>query len=138
MRGFWSRQQTALFDVRIVDTDAKTYRAKDPHAVLASHQQRKKRKYLGTCQEARRSFTPLVYSVDGLMSAETQAAIKPLASLLSTKWNKPYSEVCGYVRSRQMLALVRTTHLCLRGARDTSDQQLRPRWKGGAVVTLSN
>jgi hypothetical protein len=33
------------------------------------------------------------------------------------KWQKPYSQVCGYVKARLSIAAVRATHLCLRGSR---------------------
>jgi hypothetical protein len=39
-------------------------------------------------------------------------------SALAAKWEKPYSQVCGYVNARMSIAIVRTTHLCLlRGSR---------------------
>ena len=37
---------------------------------------------------------------------------------LAKCWAKPYSEVCGYVRSRLSIALARTTSMSLQGCRD--------------------
>ena len=45
----------------------------------------KKRKHLKACLEARRSFTPLVFSAEGCMGKETNVAVKQLAALLSKK-----------------------------------------------------
>jgi hypothetical protein len=56
---------------------------------LAKHEEEKKRKYLDACLESRRQFTPLVFSVDGLMGQECKAATKRLASTLAAKWRRP-------------------------------------------------
>ena len=42
VRGFWKRSSTAIFDVRVVDTDAPSYRGQDPTKILANHEKRKK------------------------------------------------------------------------------------------------
>ena len=137
VRNFWSRQQTALFDVRVVDTDQPSYAKREPSKVLDSHEQAKKKKYLEVCKETRRSFTPLVFSVDGMISAETSAATKRLASHLSCKWGRQYSDVCGYVRCRLQLSLVRSMHVCLRGERHRQEVHCRPQWVGGAGLLLT-
>ncbi len=51
-----------MFDMRIMDTDAKSYHGK----VLEQHKKEKKDKYLQYCLEMRKDFTPMVYSVDGI------------------------------------------------------------------------
>ena len=45
----------------------------------------KKKKYLDACLERRRSFKPLVFSVNGLPGKETAAACRRLFALLSKK-----------------------------------------------------
>ena len=125
-----------MFDIRITDTDAPSNRGQDPKKVLARHEKEKKDKYLDACVERRRQFTPLVYSVDGLMGTEARAATKRLASLLANKWKRAYSDVCGYVHSRQSLALVRATSLCLRGARDPTSRLSRSAWDSGMGLAL--
>jgi hypothetical protein len=91
--GFWRGGTTAIFDIRITDTDAPTYRGQDPHKVLAKQEKEKKDKYIGPCLAWGRTFTPLVFSVDGLRGAEASAASEKLASRLSAKWKRAYSEV---------------------------------------------
>ena len=136
VRGFWKRGSATIFDVRIVDTDAPTYRSRDPAKVLASHEKQKKGKYLGACLKRRRHFTPLVFLVNGLMGAGATAACKRLASLLSSKWGRTYSEVCGFVRSRLAISLVRATSLCLRDARDPTARTPLPYWESGTGLEL--
>ena len=49
VRGVWEPQTEALFDIRVVDTDARSYRAHSPRDVLGSAEVEKKRKYLQAC-----------------------------------------------------------------------------------------
>ena len=37
-----------------------------------------------------------------------------IAANLAHKWEKPYSQTCGYVRARLAYAIIRATSLCLR------------------------
>jgi hypothetical protein len=113
--GFWRHEATAIFDVRVADTDAPYHRGQDPHTILAKHEKEKKDKYVNACLAWRRTFTPLVFSVDELRGTEASTATKKLASRLSVKWKQTYSKVCGFVRSRLSITLVRTTSMCLRG-----------------------
>ena len=136
VHGFWRRGATAIFDIRVTDTDAPTYRGQDPHKVLARHEKEKKDKYVEPCLARRRHFTPLVFSVDGLRGTEADAATKRLASRLATKWKRTYSDVCGYVRSRFAITLVRTTSLCRRGARDPTARASHAIWDSGVGLAL--
>ena len=134
VHGFWTKGKTTVFDVRVTDTDAPTYvkRKQSPASILARHEKWKNDKYLKPCQERRRHFTPLVFSVDGMRGNQATAASKRLASLLSEKWNRPYSEVCGFVRSQLSVALVRSLSQCLRGPRDPLSRANHVSWLDGA------
>jgi len=137
VRGFWKRGTTAVFDVRITDTDQPSYLSQTPAKVLAKHEKEKKDKYLEPCLAGRRQFTPLVFSVDGMPGAEALAAMKRLASSLATKWKREYSAVSGYVRSRLMLAVLRGSNLCLRGPRgDPRPPTHHVPWEGGSGLRL--
>ena len=114
-----------------------TYRSKDPQAVLASQEKLKKRKYLRACLNQRRHFTPFVVSVDGPLGREAVTVLQKLSSRIAEKAHKSYSEVCGCVRARMSIAIVRATHLCLRGSRvPTSQMSRHPRWEDGAGFAL--
>ena len=107
----------------MVDCDASSRRNyMDSEKILESCARVKKLKYLQPCAERRRSFTPLIYSVDGMAGREAQAFEKRIAHLLAEKWERHYSELRGFVRSRMALSVVRSISLLLRGT-----------WMGKAV-----
>jgi hypothetical protein len=89
-----------------------------PEKVLADQEQEKKNKYLATCHELRKDFTPLVYSVDGMAGREAKMMEKRLASYLANKWHRPYPQMVPYVRLRIRMALARSMSLLIRGSRD--------------------
>jgi hypothetical protein len=97
----------------VTDTDAKSYRFKDPHKVLAQHEKEKKQKYLASCTVQRKHFTPFVVSTDGLLGHKATELLKRLSLRLADKWQQPYSVVRGFVNARISIAIVRATHLCL-------------------------
>ena len=117
MRGVWQTQATALFDVRVIDTDAKSYVNCTPQSILEKAEKEKKSKYLSACEEKHVSFTPLCFSVDGLIGNEAKTFLKRLAERLSEKWHKPYSTIMYWIKAKLNYALIRATVLCVRGSR---------------------
>jgi hypothetical protein len=117
VHGLWKKGQDCIIDVRITDTDSKSYASSSSEKVLERAAKLKKDKYLAACLERRRSFVPLVYSVDGMPCKEAKAFERRVASLLAAKWDRPYSEMVGFVRTRMSVAIVRSNTLLLRGAR---------------------
>jgi hypothetical protein len=136
VHGFWCRGRTAIFDIRVTDTDAPSNRNMAPERVLARHEKEKKTRYGALCIARHRSFTPLVFSVDGLQGEEATAASRRLASSLAAKWKRSYSEVCGFVRSRLSVALVRSASRCLRADRNPILRSHRPQWESGSGLAL--
>ena len=113
----WEMGISCVLDSCILATDANTYADKILKKGLGTHVKKKKDKYLQAYLDWRWSFTPLVYSVDGMACKEAQAFEKRIASLLSDKWNRTYSELVGYVRGRMAMSILRSNTVCLRGAR---------------------
>jgi hypothetical protein len=136
VHGFWTKSQTAIFDVRITDTDQPSNRNTDPAKVLLRHEKEKKDKYGALCIARRRTFTPLVFSIDGLLGKEAKAASKRLASILAGKWKRSYSELCGFVRSRLSIALIRSSSRCLRADRNPTHRFHLPIWDSGTGLGL--
>ena len=117
VHGLWVKGSGCVLDIRVTDTDARSYQSSSSQKVLERAAKVKKAKYNDACLEMRRSFMPLVYSVDGLACKEARAFEKRVASLLATKWNRSYSEMAGFVKSRMSLAIIRSTTMLLRGSR---------------------
>ena len=115
--GLINRSETCIMDMRVTDTDSKSYSSSSSEKVLERAAKLKKDKYLQPCLERRRSFIPLVYSVDGMACKEALAWEKRIASMLAKKHDRQYSEMVGFVRSRMSLAIIRSNTLMLRGAR---------------------
>ena len=97
----------AIFEVRITDVTAKSYRDGSTDSNLQKGENVKKKKHLKAFLEAHRNFNPLVFIAEGCIGKETQAAVRRLAALLSKKWEREYSAVCRYVRARLLLSLAR-------------------------------
>ena len=66
----WETGTSCVLDVCISDTDQPSYKDDSSKKVLEAHVKRKKNKYLQAYLDRRRSFTPLVYSVDGMACRE--------------------------------------------------------------------
>ena len=117
VRGVWQPQTEALFDIRVVDTDARSYCGRTPIAVLCSAEVEKKRKCSLACQSHRASFTPLCVSVDGLLAPEARFFVQRLSDNLSMKWEQPFGVVSSWVRACLSFAILRAALLCVRGSR---------------------
>ena len=115
--GFWQRGQTAIFDVRITDTQSRSYRNKDYQKVLAQKVKEKKNQCLRPCLEMRKDITPLVYSVDGITWREKNAE-KRLTYHLLENWHKQLPQMAYHVLIQMVIAMVRANSLLIRGSRD--------------------
>ena len=98
VRGVWIPQGEALFDVRVVDTDAASYVNRSVSAVLASAEEEKKQKYLSAAELCHVSFTPFVVSVDGTLGHGALMFLQRLADRLSSAWGKSYGHVLMWIK----------------------------------------
>ena len=104
---------------------------------LATADKEKKGNHLHTCMESRRSFTPMVYSTDGIPVTEALAAQQHLSSLLGYKLNWEYWEMCGFVRDQMSLAIVISNTLLLHGSREKEAYiQKKPNLEDEAMMAL--
>ena len=126
-----------MFDTRIVNLDAGSCLRMTPENALAKAEKEKKDLYLQACLERRKTFTPLVYSADGIPGAEALAAQKRLAAVLSYKLKREYSKMCGFVQARMSLAIVRSNSLLLCGPRNKGARiRQRPELTNGAMMPM--
>ena len=116
--GFWKRGTIVMFDIIIVNLDTGSYLHMTPENALAKAEKEKKYVYLQDCLERRRTYTPMVYSADRIPRVEALTTQKRLAKLLIYKLKREYLEMCGFVRERMSLAIVRSNSLLLRGPRN--------------------
>ena len=119
VHGLWEKGSNCVLDIQVCDTDAKSYQSIASAKVLERAAKVKKSKYLEACLERRRSFMPLIYSVDGMACKEARAYEKRVASLMATKLDCAYSEMVGFVRGRMSLAVIKSNTMMLRGARSS-------------------
>ena len=95
VRGLWETGSACVLDICITDTDQPSYKDDSSKKVLEGHVKKKKDKYLQACLNRRRTFTPLVYSVNGMACKEARSFEKRIASLLADKWDRSYSKLVG-------------------------------------------
>ena len=116
VRGVWLPQAEALFDIRVVDTDAQSYSNHTPREVLAMAEKEKK-KYSEACEERHSLLTPFCCSVDGMLGVEAEVFLKVIGERLAVKWDASYGEMMGWLRSRLSFAVLRSAIVCVRGSR---------------------
>ena len=79
----------------------------------------------------------MVYSANGIPGAEALTTQNRLAALLSYKLKREYSGMCGFVRARMSLAILRSNSLLLRGPRDKGARnRQKTELTDGAVMAL--
>ena len=119
IRDLWQNVTDSFHDMHVVNTYAKYHLAKTPEKCLQESERANKKIYLKACLQQRRHFSIFIASIDGLMGEEATSTLKRIASRLETKWRQTYSRMCGYIKSRATITLVRSTHPCIRGFRVT-------------------
>ena len=120
-RGFWgSRNERAFFDVRIFNPYAPSNMKSSLSSTYKKHEGVKRRAYGQRIIDVERgTFTPLVLSLTGGLGREANQCYKRLASLLSTKWNQPYSVTMGWLRCCLSFSLLRSSIMSIRGTRSS-------------------
>ena len=108
------------FDVRVFNPSARSNNQSSLQAIYRRHEQEKRRHYDQRVREIEHgSFTPLVFSTTGGMSRGTTTFYKRLAAMISEKRNEKYSTIISWIRCRLSFALLRSSLMCIRGARSS-------------------
>ena len=138
IRDLWDNGTDSIHDMRVVNTDAKSYWGRTQEKCLEEADRGKKKMYLEACLQQPRHFSPFVAYIDGLLGVEATATLKRIASCLASKWKQPYSQTCGYVTRRVAITMVRATHRCIRGSRVPAHRSSvqRPQWEDRAGLAL--
>ena len=117
VQGLWEKNTACVLDIRVTDTDQPAYRGSTPEQVVAAQERTKKKPYQARCLKNRTHFVPYVCCASGLLEREAKAYTKRITTILAEKWHSPYSVTYGYVNARMSVAILRATHICIRGSR---------------------
>ena len=91
-RGFWERQKSAFFDVRVCHPNADSYKDLSPKQIYRQHENEKKRIYANRVMEVEQAtFTPLVFTTTGGMAEECRRYHSRLTELLAGKKREEYA-----------------------------------------------
>ena len=116
-RGFWAREQSALFDVRVCHPNADSYQNLTPEQIYKLHENDKKCLYSSRVLEVEQdTFRLLVFTTTGGMSDECRYHSR-LAELLAVKKQENYTSFIKWIRTRVSFAISRSTLVCVRGSR---------------------
>ena len=118
-RGFWDRQQSAFFDVRVCHPNADSYRELSPKHIFQLHENEKKRQYSRRgLEEEQGRFTSLVFTSKGGVADEWKRFHSRLAELLALKkGDVDYATTISWIRAKVSFAILRSALLCFRGTR---------------------
>ena len=97
-RGFWGRQGSAFFDVRVCYPNTESYTGLTTKKFYRRHESEKKRMYAsGVLEVEQGSFTPLVFTASEGMADECKRYHSRLAELLSTKKREDYNTTMSWI-----------------------------------------
>ena len=125
VRGFWTPQRMAVFDTRIFNARASSYKSLSLEAAFDIHRRQKKKLYSRHVELKRGSFTPILATCEGILDREAEAYVKRLALHLSKRWEKGYSQTVFWVKARIQVCILRSVSNCFRGS--------RTKWRGGNI-----
>ena len=99
-RGFWERQRSAFFNVRVCHPKADSYKDLDLKQVYKLHENEKKRLYTQRVMDVEQgTFTPLAFTTTGGMGEECKRYHNRLAELIAAKKGENYANTVSWIRS---------------------------------------
>ena len=117
-RGVWRDSQKVFFDVRITNTNSASQHNVKTEKVLLRHEKEKKRQYNRRIMNIEHGiFTPLLFSVSGVLSKECSMFHKHMAEKIAKKFNESYEKVITVIRYKLSFIILRSALLCIRGSR---------------------
>ena len=120
-RGFWRKGQNAFFDVKVTNADAASQARQPLNTLLKKHERDKKRLYNDRIMNIEGgSFTPLVFTIKGVMGPECAVYHKHLAERIAEKTGENYNKVITYIRTKLSFIILQSALLCIRGSRSSS------------------
>ena len=128
-RGFWKRQRSAFFDIRVCHPNADSYRALDLKQIYKQLENDKKRLYSQRVMDVEQgTFTPLVFTKTAGMGEECKRYHNRLAELVAAKKAEDYATTVSWIRPKVSFVILRSALLCLRGSRTAKLEVMFKRW----------
>ena len=124
-RGFFSKEQNAFFEFRIVYPFALSYLKLAPADLYEHVAHLRKMEYEHRINQVDNgSFTPMIMLSTGGMGAEMTIAMKHLARKLADKRKEAYPAVMTMLRCSMAFNVARSSLVCLRGSRTRHAKQV--------------
>ena len=108
IRGLLYRQDGAIFDIKLGDTDADTYKYNPMTSLLVRWEKIKKDKHGKHCHDQRNVFSPFVLSVDGILGRENLVVISQPIIVMAEKRGEPLLQVQEWVNRRIAISVLRS------------------------------
>ena len=112
-----------MFDTRIFNASAPSYRSLSLEAAFNIHRNQKKNIYNAAVESKRGSFTPIIATCEGILDREAEAYAKRLAFHLAKKISKPFSQTLFWIRAKLQACILKSVSNCFRGS--------RTKWRSG-------
>ena len=107
--GFWDRQGSAFFDLRVFHPNTESYKDLTIQQLCRKREDEKKRLYANRVLEVRQgTFTPLVFTTTGGMAVDCKRFHSRLAELIAIKKGEEYGTTMSWIRSKVSFALLRS------------------------------
>ena len=111
-RGFWERQRSAFFDVRVCYPNADSYRDLDLKQIYKQHENDNKRLYTQRVMDVEQGiFTPFVFTTTGGLGEECKRYHNRLAELVAAKKGEDYATTVSWIHSKVSFAILRSALL---------------------------
>ena len=116
---FWDcHGQSAFSDVRVFNPLAQIHVSQPLATCYRKHEREKRRIYEQRVRDVEHGcFSPLVFNTSGGMEPIATTVYKRIASMISEKYDHPYSNTIRWIRCKLNFSLLRSTFMCLRGSR---------------------
>ena len=110
--------KTRFFYVRIANTNSTSQDNVKTEKVLLRHEKEKNREYNRRVMNIEHgTFTPLVFSVSGVLGKECSMFHKHMAEKIAKKINESYEKVITVIRCKLSFIILRSALLCIKGNR---------------------
>jgi len=117
-RGFWDRQGSAFFDMRVFHPNAESYKDLTIQQLYRKHEDEKKRLYANRVLEVEQgTFTPLLFTTIRGMAVDCKRFHSRLAELIAIKKGEEHRTTVSMIHSKVFFALEICLTLCIKGSR---------------------